>query len=77
MNSDLLLEVIGQADTQTLQCAIGDAFRVSVFAHANLGDFTVRLHQVALASAPSNIEIAQSLARVGVSVIAARRSIAA
>ena len=77
MNNDLLLEVIGQADTKTLQNALGSAFRVSVFQHANLGDYTLQLHALEIARVPSNHEIAQSLRGVGVSVIAARHASAA
>ncbi len=72
MNNDLLLEVIGQADAKILQHTIGDAFLVSVFPHANIGDFTLRLHPLEPANTPSRLEITRSLERVGVSVIAAR-----
>ncbi len=75
MNNDLLLEVIGQADAKILQRTIGDAFQVSVFLHANIGDFTLRLHPLEPARVPSRLEIARSLERVGVSVIAARYGI--
>jgi hypothetical protein len=76
MNQDLLLEVIGQADATALQNAIGNAFQISVFPHANLGDYTVRLHALETRTVPSNLEIAQSLNHIGVSVIAARHGIA-
>lgn len=76
MNNDLLLEVIGRADANILQRTIGDAFLVSVFPHANLGDFTLRLHPLVPTRTPSKLEIARSLQRVGVSVIAARHGIA-
>ncbi len=75
MNNDLLLEVIGQADAKILQQTIGDTFQISVFPHANIGDFTLRLHPLEPAHIPSRLEIARSLERVGVSVIAARRGI--
>jgi hypothetical protein len=73
VNNDLLLEVIGQADARILQHAIGDGVQVSVFAHANLGDFTLRLHPLEPTSTGSWLEIARSLERAGISVIAARR----
>ena len=76
MNNDLLLEVIGQADANTLQNAVGDSFQVSVWPHANLGDYTLRLHALETARIPSNLEIARSLKHIGVSVIAARHGIA-
>lgn len=76
MNNDLLLEVIGQADANALQHAIGNAFSVSVFPHANLGDYTLRLHALQARCTPSSLEIAQSLEHIGVSVIAARHGIA-
>jgi hypothetical protein len=76
MNNDLLLEVIGQADANTLQSAIGTAFSVSVFPHANLGDYTLRLHALETRRVPSDLEIAQALNHIGVSVIAARHGIA-
>jgi hypothetical protein len=76
MNNDLLLEVIGQADANTLQSAVGGAFQVSVWPHANLGDYTLRLHALEIGQIPSNIEIAQALNHIGVSVIAARHGMA-
>lgn len=76
MNNDLLLEVIGQADPNSLQNAIGDAFQVSIWPHANLGDYTLRLHALEITRVPSDREIAQSLEQIGVSVIAARHGIA-
>ncbi len=76
MNNDLLLEVIGQADAHALQNAIGNAFSVSVFPHANLGDYTLRLHPLETLRIPSNLEIAQSLNHIGVCVIAALRGTA-
>jgi hypothetical protein len=76
MNNDLLLEVIGNADANALQHAIGNAFSVSVFPHANLGDYTLRLHALQALRVPSSLEIAQSLKHIGVSVIAARHGIA-
>lgn len=76
MNNDMLLEIIGQADAKILQEAIGNAFQVSLFPHANLGDFTLRLHPLVPTRTPSKLEIARSLQRVGVSVIAARHGIA-
>ncbi len=75
MNNDLLLEVTGNADTERLQSAIGNAFRVSVWPHANLGDYTLRLHALQAARVPSDREIARNLGDIGVSVIAARHSI--
>lgn len=77
MNNDLLLEVIGQADAKTLQNALGHAFRVSVYPHANLGDYTLRLHALRAERSPSGLEIARSLQHIGVSVIAARHTVAA
>jgi hypothetical protein len=75
VNNDLLLEVIGQADAKILQQAIGDTFQVSVFPHANIGDFTLRLHPLEPAHIPSWLEIARSLERAGVRMIAPRRSV--
>ena len=75
MNNDLLLEVIGKADANSLQSAVGNAFQVSVWPHANLGDYTLRLHALQTTRVPSDHEIARSLGNIGVSVIAARHSI--
>lgn len=76
MNNDLLLEVIGNADANSLQDALGNAFLVSVWPHANLGDYTLRLHALKAAQIPSDREIARSLEHIGLSVIAARHGIA-
>ena len=76
MKNDLLFEVIGQADAKTLQKAVGAAIQVSIFEHANLGDYTLRLHALETAGVPSEIEIVRSLEHLGLSVIAARHGIA-
>lgn len=76
MKNDLLFEVIGQADAQTLQKAVGAGVRVSVFAHANLGDYTLRLQALETAAVPSEIDLVRSLEHIGLSVIAARHGIA-
>lgn len=76
MKNDLLFEVIGQADANTLQNAVGAAVQVSIFPHANLGDYTLRLQAREMALAPSDLEIVRSLEHIGLSLIAARHGLA-
>lgn len=69
--NDLLLEVIGQVETERVQHAIGHAFQVSVWPYARLGDATLRLHPLE-PQAPSDAELIERIQRAGLTVLGAR-----
>jgi hypothetical protein len=71
--ADLLLEVVGQVEVNAVQNAVGNAFEVSVWPYARLGDATVRLHTLE-SNLPSDAEVIHCLERAGLTILGARHA---
>ena len=69
--NDLLLEVVGQVEVNAVQNAVGNAFKISVWPYASLGDAMLRLHPLT-SGGPSDAELIMRLQGMGLTILGAR-----